>query len=96
MNWELVRTSCWLVIQAVESPKEKLIWVPWEEPPFILVIKGVEEIETVGKTFDPELHEAVSSIQDENLGTQEVAQEYRKGYKIGNRVIRHSMVVVAN
>ena len=45
MNWELVRTSCWLVIQAVESPKEKLIWVPWEEPPFILVIKGVEEIE---------------------------------------------------
>ena len=40
--------------------------------------------------------EAVSSIQDENLGVQEIAQEYRKGYKIGNRVIRHSMVVVAN
>ena len=46
--------------------------------------------------MDPELHEAVSSIQDENLGVQEIAQEYRKGYKIGNRVIRHSMVVVAN
>ena len=58
--------------------------------------KGVEEIETVGNTFDPELHEAVSSIQDENLGEKEIAQEYRKGYKIGNRVIRHSMVVVAN
>ena len=58
--------------------------------------QGVEEIETVGKTFDPELHEAVSSIQDENLGEKEIAQEYRKGYKIGNRVIRHSMVVVAN
>ena len=49
-----------------------------------------------GETFDPELHEAVSSIQDENLGEKEIAQEYRKGYKIGNRVIRHSMVVVAN
>ena len=62
----------------------------------ILASKGVEEIKAVGETFDPELHEAVSSIQDENLGEIEIAQEYRKGYKIGNRVIRHSMVVVAN
>lgn len=62
----------------------------------VLKSKGVEEIETVGKTFDPELHEAVSSIKDDNLGEKEIAQEYRKGYKIGNRVIRHSMVVVAN
>ena len=62
----------------------------------VLRAKGVEEIKTVGETFDPELHEAVSSIQDENLGEKEIAQEYRKGYKIGSRVIRHSMVVVAN
>ena len=62
----------------------------------VLASKGVEEIKTVGETFDPELHEAVSSIQDENLGEKEIAQEYRKGYKIGSRVIRHSMVVVAN
>lgn len=62
----------------------------------VLASKGVEEIKTVGETFDPELHEAVSSIQDENLGEKEIAEEYRKGYKIGNRVIRHSMVVVAN
>lgn len=62
----------------------------------VLASKGVEEIKTVGETFDPELHEAVSSIQDESLGEKEIAQEYRKGYKIGNRVIRHSMVVVAN
>ena len=62
----------------------------------VLSSKGVEEIKTVGETFDPELHEAVSSIQDENLGEKEIAQEYRKGYKIGSRVVRHSMVVVAN
>jgi molecular chaperone GrpE len=62
----------------------------------VLASKGIEEIKTVGETFDPELHEAVSSIQDEKLGAQEIAKEYRKGYKIGNRVIRHSMVVVAN
>ena len=62
----------------------------------VLASKGVEEIPAVGETFDPELHEAVSSIQDENLGEKEIAQEYRKGYKIGTKVIRHSMVVVAN
>ena len=58
--------------------------------------KGVEEIKTVGETFDPELHEAVSSVQDDTKGEKEIVQEYRKGYKIGTKVIRHSMVVVAN
>lgn len=58
--------------------------------------KGVEEIKTVGETFDPELHEAVSSIQDDSKGEKEIVQEYRKGYKMGTKVIRHSMVVVAN
>ena len=62
----------------------------------VLASKGVEEIKVVGETFDPELHEAVSSIQDDNLGEKEIAQEYRKGYKIGSKVVRHSMVVVAN
>ena len=62
----------------------------------VLASKGVTEIETVGKTFDPELHEAVSSVQDETKGEKEIVQEYRKGYMIGNKVIRHSMVIVAN
>lgn len=57
---------------------------------------GVEEIETVGKTFDPEVHESVSSVVDENLGEKEIKEEFRKGYKIGLKVIRHAMVVVAN
>ena len=57
---------------------------------------GVEEIETIGKRFDPELHEAVSHIEDPEKGEQEVVQEYRKGYKIGTKVVRHSMVIVAN
>ena len=62
----------------------------------VLGAKGVEEIKTVGETFDPELHEAVSSVVDESLGEKEIKEVYRKGYKIGNKVIRHSMVVVAN
>ena len=62
----------------------------------VLTSKGVTEIEAVGKTFDPELHEAVSHIEDPSKGESEIVQEYRKGYKIGNKVIRHSMVIVAN
>ena len=58
--------------------------------------KGIEEIKALGETFDPELHEAVSSVQDDTKGEKEIVQEYRKGYKIGTKVIRHSMVVVAN
>lgn len=62
----------------------------------ILKSKGIEEISALGETFDPSLHEAVSSIQDPEKNAQEIVQEYRKGYKIGHKVIRHSMVVVAN
>lgn len=61
-----------------------------------LVKNKVEEIPAVGETFDPSVHEAVSSIQDDTKEPQEIVQEFRKGYKIGTRVIRHSMVVVAN
>lgn len=62
----------------------------------VLKTKGVEEIEALGETFDPELHDAVRSIQDEKKGEKEIVEVYRKGYKIGNKVIRHSMVAVAN
>lgn len=62
----------------------------------VLNQNGVTEIESVGKTFNPELHEAITSVQDDNLGVQEIKEEYRKGYMIGDKVIRHSLVVVAN
>ena len=57
---------------------------------------GLTEIESIGTTFDPELHEAVSHVEDSSKGIQEIVEEYRKGYKIGNKVVRHSMVIVAN
>lgn len=63
----------------------------------VLKANGVEEIEaSVGTEFDPELHEAVASVEDSTLGEKQIKEEYRKGYKIGSKVIRHSMVVVAN
>ncbi len=57
---------------------------------------GLEEIETVGERFNPEYHEAVSHIEDSTKGEQEIVEEYRKGYRIGTKVVRHSMVIVAN
>ena len=62
----------------------------------VLQTRGVEEINAVGETFDPSLHEAVSSVDDPNTESQKIVQEYRKGYKFGSKVIRHSMVVVNN
>lgn len=62
----------------------------------VLNNNGVKEIESVGQTFNPELHEAIGSVVDENLGEKEIKEEYRKGYTIGDKVIRHSLVVVAN
>ena len=62
----------------------------------ILIKFGMEEIETVGKQFDPELHEAVTHIEDPEKGAGEIVQELRKGYRIGTKVVRHAMVMVAN
>jgi len=56
---------------------------------------NVQEIPTVGEQFDPSIHEAVSSVEAEGKPSGEIIQEFRKGYKIGSKVIRHSMVVVA-
>ena len=55
---------------------------------------NVEEIPAIGQIFDPSVHEAVSSVQDETKQSQEIVQEYRKGYKLGSKILRHSMVVV--
>ena len=62
----------------------------------VLKENGVKEIEAVGKQFDPTYHEAVSLVEDSSLGAKVVKEEYRKGYMIGDRVLRHSLVVVAN
>jgi molecular chaperone GrpE len=62
----------------------------------VLQANNVTEIPTVGKQFDPSLHEAVSMCQDPKLGPNTIKEEFRKGYMIGDRVLRHSMVVVAN
>lgn len=62
----------------------------------VLKANRVKEIKAVGQPFDPSIHEAVSTVIDENLGSQIIKEEFRKGYMIGDKVLRHSLVVVAN
>ena len=62
----------------------------------ILTSLGVQEIEAEGKAFDPNLHNAVMHIEDENFGENIVAEEFQKGYTYRDSVVRHSMVKVAN
>ena len=58
--------------------------------------QGITEIEALNTTFDPNLHEAVMHEENEKYGEKEVIEVLRKGYKINEKVIRHSMVKVAN
>ena len=57
---------------------------------------GVTEIPSLGETFDPNLHNAVMHVDDENLGENIVAEVCQTGFQVGDKVIRHAMVKVAN
>ena len=57
---------------------------------------GVEKIESLGKTFDPALHNAVMHVDDETKGENEIVEVFQEGFRLGDKVIRFAMVKVAN
>lgn len=57
---------------------------------------GVAEIEAQGKPFDPNVHNAVMHVEDESVGENQIVEVFMKGYAKGEKVLRHSMVKVAN
>ena len=57
---------------------------------------GVKPIEAVGQEFNPDFHNAVMHVEDENFGENIIAEEFQKGYMYRDSVVRHSMVKVAN
>ena len=57
---------------------------------------GIEEIPALGEPFDPNLHNAVMHIDDENFGENTIAEVFQAGFRCGEKVIRFSMVKVAN
>ena len=84
---------------AVETSDEKFksgIMMIYSQLVEVLKTLDVETIDRVGEEFDPNLENAVSTVTDEKLGQNVVAQVYQKGYKRGDKIIRHAMVSVAN
>ena len=99
------------ILQVVDNFERGLFAVPEEEKedPFIqgmdkvykqlmttLEEIGVKPIEAVGNEFNPDFHNAVMHVEDENFGENIIAEEFQKGYMYRDSVVRHSMVKVAN
>ena len=79
-----------------ESPHKKGLEMIFQQVKDILKKLGVTEIEAAGKPFDPEKMNAVMHIDDESLGENVVAQVFQAGFMLGDKVIRHAIVQVAN
>lgn len=62
----------------------------------MLTKNGVESYGERGETFDPNIHNAVMTVEDEELGENQIAAVFSKGYKLGDRIIREAVVTVAN
>lgn len=79
-----------------ESPIFKGVDMIYKQMQEAFLNMGIEELEGVGSEFNPNLHNAVLHIEDENLGENVIAEVLQKGYKYKEKVIRPSMVKVAN
>ena len=79
-----------------DSPPKKGLEMIVHQYQEILKKLGVTEIEAQGQPFDPEKHNAVMHIDDENLGENVVSQVFQAGFLLGDKVIRHAIVQVAN
>ena len=79
-----------------DSPHKKGLEMIFHQYQEILKKLGVTEIEAKGQPFDPEKHNAVMHLDDESLGENVVAQVFQAGFMLGDKVIRHAIVQVAN
>lgn len=79
-----------------DDPHKKGLEMIFTQYKELLKKLGVSEIEAQGQPFDPERHAAVMHVDDGNLGENEVAQVFQAGFVLGDRVIRHAVVQVAN
>ena len=85
-----------LAAETSDETYKKGVEMIYREFTDILKKMGVEEIEALNAPFDPNVHHAVNQVEDENFGENTVCQVYQKGYRLGSRIIRCAMVVVAN
>ena len=92
----LERAAQYNTEDSAETPMGKVLSLTLKNFTEIMEKLGVKEIEALGKTFDPNLHNAVMHVDDENYGENEIVDVFVKGYIMGDKVIRYSMVRVAN
>ncbi len=78
------------------SPLKDGIELVYKQLKDVMKNLGIEEIKCVGEGFDPQLHNAVMHIEDSSYDENVIVEEFQKGYILKDRVIRHSMVKVAN
>lgn len=62
----------------------------------MLTKNGVESYGERGETFDPNIHNAVMTVEDDELGENQIAAVFSKGYKLGDKIVREAVVTVAN
>ncbi|EOS67565.1 nucleotide exchange factor GrpE [Oscillibacter sp. 1-3] len=79
-----------------DSPHKKGLVMIFHQYQEILKKLGVEEIEAQGQPFDPETMNAVMHVDNEDLGENVVAQVFQAGFRLGDKVVRHAIVQVAN
>ena len=90
--------SDWQILKSVENNLKQRIneLFDMEEADEIFAKLGVSEIPAKGEKFDPELHNAVMHEENEDFDENTVSDVFLKGYKLGDKVIRHSVVKVMN
>lgn len=81
---------------ADDDPQKEGVSMIFEQFKSILAANGVQEIEALGVEFDPNVHNAVMHVEDPDLGENIIAEVFEKGYKTEDKVLRYSMVKVAN
>ena len=79
-----------------DSPHKKGLDMIFQQYKEILAKLGVEEIEAQGEPFDPEWMNAVMHVENDSFGENTVAQVFQAGFRMGDKVIRHAIVQVAN
>ena len=85
-----------IAAMAEEDPGRKGVEMTLAQFETVLNKLGVIPIPALGEAFDPELHNAVMHVEDEEQGENLIIEEFEKGFKMGDKVIRFSMVKVAN
>ena len=82
--------------QTTDEAYAKGVQMTMQQLKTVLEKLGVEESPAQGETFDPNVHNAVMHMEDESMGENIVAEVFQAGFKMGEKVIRHAMVKVAN